>query len=171
MSRAHPVILYDMLRKLITLTAVSLTSLAMAPVAAHADTNTTCPEFFVTSVSTGTMVAKAYTTATFCLTGGVDAQGRLTIAGETVDNRTNDTACAAAKVSYVASGKSQEVVFPLNCTGNRVAIPKSSVPGVSAASISLCMVDKFSGKALACAGTNQFYPAPKPVNTGKIIRR
>lgn len=160
-----------MIRKLLTLTAITAASFAIAPTGASADTAATCPEYGVRSVSTGAMVAKAYTTAAFCFTGGVDAAGTLTISGTTTDSRTNDNVCAVAKVSYIRGGATRAVVFPSNCTGNRVAVPSSKIAKVSAAAISLCMVDRTTKKTIACTSSNSIFPTAKPVGGGGIVRR
>jgi hypothetical protein len=158
-----------MIKKLLTLAVLPALITTLMPSNAHAQTPLTCPERDVKSVSVGAMVNKTYTIAAFCFTGGVSSNKTLTVAGETVDMSATDSVCAAAKVSFV-SKKTQTITVPLNCDGRRLPLQPASVSATTAATISLCMVEKSSNKTLACS-SNAVYPSAPALPASKIVRR
>lgn len=171
-SAAGTVTVMDMIRKLLTLTAIAAASFAVAPTSGVSASGTyTCPEFGVTSVSTGTVVNKKLVFAAFCFTGGVDKTGTLRVSGETVDAAKNDGLCTVAKVAYTSNNRTSEIVVPMNCGGGRVAVAGTTIRNVSTANISMCMFNQATGKTSVCTGKNTFHPAPKPVVGGGIVRR
>ena len=152
-----------MLSKYFTSIAVVAASFMYSPVAQASTSVYTCPEFGVTSVSTGMVVNKKFVNAAFCFTGALSTEGALTIAGESVDAARNDGLCTIAKIGYTRNNKFSEIVFPANCNGGRIGITESLVRGVTSANISMCMFAQVKRVDAMCTSANAFLPGSKPM--------
>ena len=152
-----------MLSKYFTSIAVVAASFMYSPVAQASTSVYTCPEFGVTSVSTGMVVNKKFVNAAFCFTGALSTEGALTIAGESVDAARNDGLCTIAKIGYTRNNKFSEIVFPANCNGGRIGITESLVRGVTSANISMCMFAQVKRVDAVCTSANAFLPGSKPM--------
>ena len=152
-----------MLSKYFTSIAVVAASFMYSPVAQASTSVYTCPEFGVTSVSTGMVVNKKFVNASFCFTGALSTEGALTIAGESVDAARNDGLCTIAKIGYTRNNKFSEIVFPANCNGGRIGITESLVRGVTSANISMCMFAQVKRVDAVCTSANAFLPGSKPM--------
>ena len=160
-----------MLSKYLTSIAVVAASFMYSPVVQASTSVYTCPEFGVTSVSTGIVVNKKFVNAAFCFTGALSIDGTLKVTGESVDAAKNDGLCTIAKIGYTRNNKFSEIVFPANCNGGRISITSSLVRGVTNANISMCMVDQVKRVASMCTSKNSFLPGPKPIYAPGINRR
>lgn len=160
-----------MLSKYLTFVAVVAASLVVSPVARTSAGTYTCPEFGVKSVSTGMVVNKKFIVAAFCFTGALAIDGTLRIAGESVDAEKNDGLCTVAKIEYIRNNKFSEIVFPMNCNGERIALTAPSVRGVTDTNISICMVTEATKIAAMCTAKNSFLPGSKPLYTAGTGRR
>ena len=160
-----------MLSKYFTSIAVVAASFMYSPVAQASTSVYTCPEFGVTSVSTGMVVNKKFVNAAFCFTGALSTEGALTIAGESVDAAWNDGLCTIAKIGYTRNNKFSEIVFPANCNGGRIGITESLVRGVTSANISMCMFAQVKRVDAMCTSANAFLPGSKPMYAPGTNRR
>ena len=160
-----------MLSKYFTSIAVVAASFMYSPVAQASTSVYTCPEFGVTSVSTGMVVNKKFVNAAFCFTGALSTEGALTIAGESVDAARNDGLCTIAKIGYTRNNKFSEIVFPANCNGGRIGITESLVRGVTSANISMCMFAQVKRVDAVCTSANAFLPGSKPMYAPGTNRR
>ena len=160
-----------MLTKYFTSIAVVAASFMYSPVAQASTSVYTCPEFGVTSVSTGIVVNKKFVNAAFCFTGALSTEGALTIAGESVDAARNDGLCTIAKIGYTRNNKFSEIVFPANCNGGRIGITESLVRGVTSANISMCMFAQVKRVDAVCTSANAFLPGSKPMYAPGTNRR
>ena len=160
-----------MLSKYLTSIAVSAASFMYSPVAQASTSVYTCPEFGVTSVSTGVVVNKKFVNAAFCFTGALSIDGTLKIAGESVDAAKNDGLCTIAKIGYTRNNKFSEIVFPANCNGGRINITSSLVRGVTNANISMCMFSQVKRVASVCTSKNSFLPGSEPMYAPGTNRR
>ena len=160
-----------MLSKYFTSIAVVAASFMYSPVAQASTSVYTCPEFGVTSVSTGMVVNKKFVNAAFCFTGALSTEGALTIAGESVDAARNDGLCTIAKIGYTRNNKFSEIVFPANCNGGRIGITESLVRGVTSANISMCMFAQVKRVDAMCTSANAFLPGSKPMYAPGTNRR
>ena len=160
-----------MLSKYFTSIAVVAASFMYSPVAQASTSVYTCPEFGVTSVSTGMVLNKKFVNAAFCFTGALSTEGALTIAGESVDAARNDGLCTIAKIGYTRNNKFSEIVFPANCNGGRIGITESLVRGVTSANISMCMFAQVKRVDAVCTSANAFLPGSKPMYAPGTNRR
>jgi hypothetical protein len=151
------------------MTALSGTSASAAepPVSQPVDR---CGEYTELGSGYGGMVSGKYTTASLCLTGGVDAARTFAANARTIDTK-NDTLCTYGKFQITSNGRVSTMNTPLNCTGTTTS--SSSYPikvsNVSKASMAVCVTTKTAGssKPLSCSSWNVLYPAATGTSTGK----